>query len=105
MAYGRGFNSRLLHHYNLQRHSLCMSMNPVRPRVWRGFSLLLACLSTSRTPLFPTLTPVFPLPFSPPCVRAIGQGRKDESFKINNLRMTTTPDLFSIIGRHPQNSE
>src|SRR6218665_2474347 len=54
---------------------------PPRPGVWRSW-------------------PVFPLSFSTPCGRANGQVRKDESCKINDLRMVATTDVFSSIGQH-----
>src|SRR6218665_3961410 len=102
---GFRFNSVFHHHYNLQRNSLCMSMNPVRPRVWRGFSLLLADFATHRRARFASFTPVFPLSFSTPSGRANGQVRKGIPCKINNLRMSATLDLFLSIGRHRKNSE
>src|SRR6218665_2422695 len=58
-----------------------------------------------RGPIFGFLAPVFPLSFSTPCGRANGQVRKDESCKINDLRMVATTDVFSSIGQHRKNSE
>ena len=93
------------HHYNLQRHSLCISINPVRPQAWRGFSLLLADFATHSRACFGPFTPVFPLSFSALCKRANGQVRKAEFFKINTLRIMAIPDLFSNIGRQIKNSK
>ena len=69
----RGFESLSLRHYKLQRHSLCISINPSRPRVWRDFSLLLADFAIHRCAHFWPFTLVFPLSFSAPCGRANGQ--------------------------------
>src|SRR6218665_3762764 len=35
---GFRFKSVFHHHYNLQRNSLCISINPVRPQAWRGLT-------------------------------------------------------------------
>ena len=56
------------------------------------------------TPGFGTFDP-FSLSFSAPCGRTNGQVRKDDSFKINRLRMHVTSNIFSNIGRHRKNNE